>query len=71
MSKEIAIYYALQSPWTYLGWARLRELVGRTGAAAHYRPIQSGPMFEERYPAARQAPQAAPGVSADGAAALA
>jgi 2-hydroxychromene-2-carboxylate isomerase len=46
MSKEIAIYYALQSPWTYLGWARLRELVGRTGAAAHYRPIQSGPMFE-------------------------
>ena len=46
MSKEVTIYYALQSPWTYLGWARLRELVARTGAAAHYRPIQSGPLFE-------------------------
>jgi 2-hydroxychromene-2-carboxylate isomerase len=46
MSKEVTIYYALQSPWTYLGWARLRELVARTGASAHYRPVQSGPMFE-------------------------
>jgi 2-hydroxychromene-2-carboxylate isomerase len=46
MSKQVTVYYALQSPWTYLGWARLRELVTRTGAAAHYRPIQSGPMFE-------------------------
>ena len=46
MSKEITVYYALQSPWTYLGWARLRELVARTGAAAHYWPVQSGPMFE-------------------------
>jgi carboxymethylenebutenolidase len=46
MSKEVTVYYALQSPWTYLGWARLRELVARTGAAAHHRPIQSGPLFE-------------------------
>ena len=46
MSKEVTVYYALQSPWTYLGWARLRELVARTGATAHYRPVQSGPMFE-------------------------
>ena len=46
MNKEITVYYALQSPWTYLGWARLRELVARTGATAHYRPVQSGPMFE-------------------------
>jgi 2-hydroxychromene-2-carboxylate isomerase len=45
MSRQVTIYYALQSPWTYLGWARLRELVARTGAAAHYRPIQSGPLF--------------------------
>jgi 2-hydroxychromene-2-carboxylate isomerase len=45
MSKQVTVYYALQSPWTYLGWARLRELVARTGAAAHYRPIQTGPMF--------------------------
>jgi 2-hydroxychromene-2-carboxylate isomerase len=46
MSRQITVYYALQSPWTYLGWARLREIVARTGAAAHYRPIQSGRMFE-------------------------
>ena len=46
MSRQVTVYYALQSPWTYLGWARLRELVARTGAAANYRPIQSGPLFE-------------------------
>ena len=46
MSKEVTVYYALQSPWTYLGWARLRDLVARAGATAHYRPVQSGPMFE-------------------------
>ena len=46
MSREVTVYYALQSPWTYLGWARLREIVARTGAAAHYRPVPSGPMFE-------------------------
>jgi carboxymethylenebutenolidase len=46
MSRQVTVYYALQSPWTYLGWARLRELVAKTGAAAHYRPIQSGPLFE-------------------------
>jgi 2-hydroxychromene-2-carboxylate isomerase len=46
MSRQVTVYYALQSPWTYLGWGRLRELVARTGASAHYRPVQSGPMFE-------------------------
>jgi 2-hydroxychromene-2-carboxylate isomerase len=46
MSKDLTVYYALQSPWTYLGWARLRELVTQTGASARWRPIQSGPMFE-------------------------
>jgi 2-hydroxychromene-2-carboxylate isomerase len=46
MTKEVTVYYALQSPWTYLGWARLRELVARSGAIAHYRPIQIAPVFE-------------------------
>jgi carboxymethylenebutenolidase len=46
MTKEVTVYYALQSPWTYLGWARLRELVARSGASAHYRPIQIAPVFE-------------------------
>jgi 2-hydroxychromene-2-carboxylate isomerase len=46
MNRRLTVYYALQSPWTYLGWARLRELMERTGVPAAYRPIQSGPMFE-------------------------
>jgi len=46
MSKVVTVYYALQSPWTYLGWARLRELVARAGADARYRPVQSGPLFQ-------------------------
>ena len=46
MSKEVTVYYALQSPWTYLGWARLRELVAQSGAVPHYRPVQSGPLFQ-------------------------
>jgi 2-hydroxychromene-2-carboxylate isomerase len=46
MSRIVTVYYALQSPWTYLGWARLRELVARTGADVRYRPLQSGPMFQ-------------------------
>jgi carboxymethylenebutenolidase len=46
MSKQITVYYALQSPWTYFGWARLREFVRQSGAIAHYRPIQVAPVFE-------------------------
>ena len=46
MSKQVTVYYALQSPWTYFGWARLRELVAQSGATAHYRPIQIAPVFE-------------------------
>lgn len=46
MSKQITVYYALQSPWTYLGWARLRDIVAHSSATALYRPIQSGRMFE-------------------------
>jgi 2-hydroxychromene-2-carboxylate isomerase len=46
MTKQLTVYYALQSPWTYLGWARLRELVARSGASADYRPIQIAPVFE-------------------------
>ena len=46
MSQQVTVYYALQSPWTYLGWARLREIVAQSGTAALYRPVQSGRMFE-------------------------
>lgn len=46
MTRQITVYYALQSPWTYLGWARLRAIVAQSGAAAVYRPIQTAPVFE-------------------------
>jgi 2-hydroxychromene-2-carboxylate isomerase len=46
MSKAVTVYYALQSPWTYLGWARLCDLVARSGASAHYRPVRIGPLFQ-------------------------
>jgi 2-hydroxychromene-2-carboxylate isomerase len=45
MTKSITVYYALQSPWTYLGWGRMRELVARASATACYRPIQMAPVF--------------------------
>jgi 2-hydroxychromene-2-carboxylate isomerase len=28
MSGQVTVYEALPSPWTYLGWARFRELAG-------------------------------------------
>jgi 2-hydroxychromene-2-carboxylate isomerase len=45
MARSVAVYYALQSPWTYLGWARFGELAGRTGAEVGYRPIRMAPVF--------------------------
>ena len=46
MSREVTVYYALQSPWTYLGWARLREIGAPTGAAALNRPDLCGLFFQ-------------------------
>jgi len=45
VSKKITVYYALQSPWTYLGWPRLMDLVAEKGAEAVYRPIKMAPVF--------------------------
>ena len=45
MARAVSVYYALQSPWTYLGWQRWRELAARTGAEVHYRPIKMAPVF--------------------------
>jgi len=45
MARSVTVYYALQSPWTYLGWQRWRELAARTGAAVSYRPIKMAPVF--------------------------
>jgi 2-hydroxychromene-2-carboxylate isomerase len=45
MARTVTVYYALQSPWTYLGWARLRALAARTRAEVRYRPIRMAPVF--------------------------
>ncbi|MGH6914691.1 MAG: 2-hydroxychromene-2-carboxylate isomerase [Geminicoccales bacterium] len=39
MTGSVTIYYSLNSPWTYLAWQRLRDLVQSSGADARYRPI--------------------------------
>jgi carboxymethylenebutenolidase len=45
MARALTVYYALQSPWTYLGWQRLRDLVAARGAEVGYRPIRMAPVF--------------------------
>jgi carboxymethylenebutenolidase len=42
---EVTVFYALQSPWTYLGWQRFRDLAAETGAEVSYRPIKMAPVF--------------------------
>ncbi|MEM7043548.1 MAG: DsbA family protein, partial [Pseudomonadota bacterium] len=45
MTAEITVYYALQSPWTYLGWQRFLDLARDKGAEATFRPIKSASVF--------------------------
>jgi len=45
MSRQVTVYYALQSPWTYLGWARFRELAAKVAAEVDYRPIEMASVF--------------------------
>ena len=45
MAHTVTVYYALQSPWTYLGWQRWRDLAAGTGAEVSYRPIKMAPVF--------------------------
>lgn len=45
MSKEVVVYYALQSPWTYLGWQRFLDLVGEEGVTPVFRPIKMAAVF--------------------------
>jgi 2-hydroxychromene-2-carboxylate isomerase len=46
MGRAVTVYYSLASPWTYLGWARLREVTARTGAKVTHRPIDMRPVFQ-------------------------
>ena len=59
MSRQVTVFYALQSPWTYLGWARFRELAAKSAAEVDYRPIEMAPVFAASggLPLARRPPQ--------------
>jgi 2-hydroxychromene-2-carboxylate isomerase len=46
MERAVTVYYSLASPWTYLGWARLREVARRAGASVLHRPIDMRPVFQ-------------------------
>jgi 2-hydroxychromene-2-carboxylate isomerase len=45
MSKTVAVYYALQSPWTYLGWRRFLDLAAGRTLDVIFRPINMAPVF--------------------------
>lgn len=46
MAKDVVVYYALQSPWTYLGWQRFLDLAADKGVSAVFRPIKMAPVFQ-------------------------
>ncbi|HET6521525.1 MAG TPA: 2-hydroxychromene-2-carboxylate isomerase [Geminicoccaceae bacterium] len=58
-SKPVEVYYTHASPWTYLGWARFRDIVARTGAEPIYRPVSFGEIFPVSggLPLGQRAPQ--------------
>lgn len=45
MLKTVTVYYALQSPWTYLGWPRFLDLAAEKNLDVVYRPIKMAPIF--------------------------
>jgi len=47
MTSEIIYHFSLNSPWTYLGDARLTEIADRHGAAINYKPTNLGKVFPE------------------------
>lgn len=59
MSKTITYYMTPQSPWTYLGHARLVALAREQGALVDIRPVDLGRIFSVSggLPLAKRAPQ--------------
>jgi 2-hydroxychromene-2-carboxylate isomerase len=45
VSRSVTVYYSLQSPWTWLGWTRFREIATGAGAEVDYRVIRMAPVF--------------------------
>jgi 2-hydroxychromene-2-carboxylate isomerase len=59
MSKTITYYLTPQSPWTYLGHARLVDLAQQHGAVIDIKPVDLGRVFSVSggLPLAKRAPQ--------------
>jgi 2-hydroxychromene-2-carboxylate isomerase len=59
MPATVDYYLAPQSPWTYLGHARLLELARRAGARVNVKPMDLGRIFpiSGGLPLAKRAPQ--------------
>lgn len=59
MRKTIDYYFAAQSPWTYLGHARLTALAGAAGATVRVLPADFGKIFAASggLPLPKRAPQ--------------
>lgn len=59
MRRTLDYYFAPQSPWMYLGHARLSELLQRTNAEVRVRPVDFGHIFSVSggLPLPQRAPQ--------------
>lgn len=59
MSRRIAYFFSIVSPWSFLGHARLMDLAQRHGAEVEFHPVELGPVFAETggLPLAKRAPQ--------------
>jgi 2-hydroxychromene-2-carboxylate isomerase len=45
VNRSVIVYYSLQSPWTWLGWERFREIAAGAGTEVDYRVIRMAPVF--------------------------
>ena len=45
MADDVVVYYALQSPWTYLGWRRFLDIAKDSGKTPVFRPVRSIDLF--------------------------
>lgn len=46
MAKEVVVYYALQSPWAYLGWQRFLDIAADAEVLPLFRPIKIMEVFQ-------------------------
>lgn len=59
MPRTVDVYYALSSPWTYLGWQRFRAMAAKAGAKVSWWPVDYGKIFPQSggLPLPQRAPQ--------------